>query len=50
MTRRQRRLKLTDVAGNVGINRKPLKKAIQAVSRSEKASKKVRGMAKRKSR
>lgn len=45
MTRPKRRLKITDVAGNVGINRSPLSKAIRSVVRSEKASKKVRGMA-----
>lgn len=42
---RQKRLKITNVLGNVAINRKPLRKAIQSVNRSESASKKVRGLA-----
>lgn len=42
---RQKRLKITDVLGNVAINRSPLRRAIQSVNRSPKASKKVRGMA-----
>lgn len=42
---RQKRLKVTNVLGLVAVNRKPLRKAIQSVNRSEKASKKVRGMA-----
>lgn len=50
MTRRKRRLKITDVAGNVGINRSPLRRAIQSVNRSAGASKKVRGMASKKKR
>ena len=45
MTRPKRRLKITDVAGNVGINRSPLSRAIRSVVRSPKASKQVRGMA-----
>lgn len=49
MGRRQKRLKVTDVLGNVAINRSPLRKAIQSVNRSEKASKKVRRMNRRRS-
>lgn len=47
--KRKKRLKITNVAGNVAINRSPLRRAIQSVNRSPEASKKVRGMARRKS-
>lgn len=50
MSRRQKPLKVTSFFGLVAINRKPLKKAIQSVNRSAKASKKVRGMAGKKKR
>lgn len=44
---RQKPLKITDVFGNAAFNRKPLRKAIQSANRSEKASKKLRAMAKK---
>lgn len=46
--KRKRRLKITDVAGNAAINRRPLRRAIQSINRSPEASKQIRGMAKRK--
>lgn len=45
MTRRQERLKITDTGGNAAINRRPLRRAIQSVNRSEEASKKMRDLA-----
>lgn len=45
MTRRQSRLKITDVGGNAAINRQPLRRAIQSVNRSKEASKQMRDMA-----
>lgn len=45
----RKRLKVTDVAGNVGVNRKPISRAIKALNRSDKAAEQVRKMAKRKS-
>ena len=47
--KRKKRLKIIDVAGNVGINRSPLRRAIQSINRSAEASKTVRGMAKKRS-
>lgn len=43
---RQKPLKITNVAGNVAINRKPLRRAIQSVNRSESATKKLLRLAK----
>ena len=41
-SKRQKPLKVTKVAGNAAINRRPLLKAIRSLNRSEKAGKKVR--------
>lgn len=47
---RQKPLKVTDILGLAAINRRPLRKAIQSVNRSKKASRKIRGMANRRRR
>lgn len=40
-----KRLRVTNVAGNVGVNRAPISRAIKALLRSEKAAKQVKAMA-----
>lgn len=42
-----KRLRVTNVAGNVAVNRSPISRAVKALLRSEKAAKQVKAMAKK---
>lgn len=42
-----KRLRVTNVSGNVAVNRKPISNAVKALLRSQKAAAQVKAMAKK---